>query len=308
MARLRIPQRRLRAVARLVQLGDLLARDLPVRGRCGIRVLSGAAHGTGHVLLEFVCERRCALRDPQVVAVRRRGICKLCGDRGLAQLIRCSEESRTQQVRLHGGIQALVDGAQCGRGLGQRVGIRSHEAQGLGGLLDAQGQRLALGLDRRDARQCLLMLGAQRVDLGAGFGQRAFDGQGLPERTACARRLVAQVLRLLSENGHGLGCQGRGIDGILVSEGGGQGRDLVSRSLQTSARRGLGRVEGSHGQRPAGLTRVLTVGCDRILRCSKLGERRADACVLRLGLSQGTPLGQGAGSLARSCRGNLGNA
>ena len=110
------------------------------------------------------------------------------------------------------------------------------------------------------------MLGAQRVDVGAHVGQRAFDGQSLLERTARARRLVAQVLRPLAESGHGLGCQGCEIDGIFVSESRGQGRDLVSRSLQTSACRGLGRVEGSHGQRSAGLTRALTVGCDCSLR------------------------------------------
>ena len=216
MARPRIPQCGLRAVARLVQLGDLLARNLTVRGRCRIGVLSGAAHGAGHVLLEFSCEGRGALRDPQVVTVCRRGVRELRGDRGLAQLVRRSEESRTQQVRLHGGIQALVDGTQRGRGLGQRVGIRSHEAQGLGGLLDAQGQRLALGLDRRDARRCLLALGAQRLDLSAHLGQRVLDGQGLFERAARTRRLVAQVLRPLAQSPHGLGCQRCRIDGIFV--------------------------------------------------------------------------------------------
>ena len=101
------------------------------------------------------------------MAVSRCGVRELCGDCGLAQLVRCAEEGRAQQIRLHGGVQSLVDGTQRGRGLGQRVGIRSHEAQGFGGLLDAPGQLLALGLDRRDARQCLLMLGAQRLDLRA---------------------------------------------------------------------------------------------------------------------------------------------
>ena len=56
------------------------------------------------------------------------------------------------------------------------------------------------------------------------------------------------------------------------------------------------------------MTRALTVGCDFFLRCGKIGKRRADARVLGLGLSQGTPLGQGAGSLPRGCRGRLGNA
>ena len=181
MAGLRIPQRGLRAVARPVQLGDLLARDLPVCGRCRSGVLSGAAHGTGHVIFEFVCESRCALRDPQVVTVRRRGVREFRGDRGLAQLVRCTEEGRTKQVRLHRGIQALVDGAQRGRGLGQGVGVCSHEAQGFGGPLDREGQFLALCLDRRDACRCLLALGAQRLDLGARLGQRALDGQGLLE-------------------------------------------------------------------------------------------------------------------------------
>ena len=111
VARLRIPQLALRAVSRLVQLGDLLARDLPVRGRCGSRVSGGPAHGTRRVLLEFECEGRRALCDPQVVAVRSRGVRELRCDRGLAQLVRCSEEGRAQQVRLHGGIQSLVDGA-----------------------------------------------------------------------------------------------------------------------------------------------------------------------------------------------------
>ncbi len=137
------------------------------------------------------------------MAVRRRGVRELRGDRGLAQLVRCAEEGRAQQVRLHGGIQALVDGAQRGRCLGQGVGVCSHEAQGLGGLLDREGQLLALGLDRRDARRCLLALGAQRLDLGACLGQRALDSQGLLERAARARRLVAQVLRPLVESGHG---------------------------------------------------------------------------------------------------------
>ena len=72
--------------------------------------------------------------------------------------------------------------------------------------------------------------------------------------------------------------------------------------------RDLGRVEGRHGQRSAGLPRALTVGCDFFLRCGKIGERRAHARVLRPGLRQGTPLGQGAGSLPRGCRGRLGNA
>ena len=125
------------------------------------------------------------------MAVRRRGVRELCGDRGLAQLVRCAEEGRAQQIRLHGGVQSLVDGTQRGRGLGQRVGIRSHEAQGLGGLLNREGQFLALGLDGRDARRCLLALGAQQLDLGACFGQRTLDGQGLLERAARARRLVA---------------------------------------------------------------------------------------------------------------------
>ena len=92
MARLRISQLAFRAVSRLVQLGDLLARDLPVRGRCGIGVLSGATHGTRCVLFKFACEGRCALRDPQVVAVSRCGVRELRGDCGFAQLVRCAEE------------------------------------------------------------------------------------------------------------------------------------------------------------------------------------------------------------------------
>lgn len=46
-----------------------------------------ATHGIGHVLLEFACEHQCALRNLQVVAVRRHDIHKLYGDRGFAQLI-----------------------------------------------------------------------------------------------------------------------------------------------------------------------------------------------------------------------------
>ena len=167
VACLRVAQRVLRAVSRLVELGDLFARDVPVGDRRRAGVLRRPAHGTGRVLLELARERRGALRDPQVVAVRRRGVRELRGGRGLAQLVRRAQEGRAQQVRLHGGIQALVDGAQCGRGLRQRVGVRTHETQGLGGLLDAPGQRLTFGLDRRDARQCLLAAGAQRLDLRA---------------------------------------------------------------------------------------------------------------------------------------------
>ena len=167
MARLRVAQRVLRAVARLVELGDLLARDLPVRGRSGGGMGGRAAHGAGCVFFEFAGERGGALRDPQVMAVRGRRVREFRGDGCLAQLIRRAQEGRAQQVRLHGGIQALVEGAQRGRRIGQRVGVRSHATQGLGGLLDAPGQRLALGLNRRDARQCLLMLGAQRLDLRA---------------------------------------------------------------------------------------------------------------------------------------------
>ena len=128
MARLRIPQLALRAVSRLVQLGDLLARDLPVRGRCGSRVSGGPAHGTRRVPLEFACESRRALCDPQVVAVRSCGVRELRCDCGLAQLVRCAEEGRTKQVRLHRGVETLVEGAQRGRGLGQGVGVRAHEA------------------------------------------------------------------------------------------------------------------------------------------------------------------------------------
>ena len=118
VARLRIPQRGLRAVSRLVQLSDLLARDLPVHGRCWGGVLSGAAHRAGRVLFELACEGRGALCDPQVMAIGGCGVRELGGDRGLAQLVRRSEESRPQQVRLHRGIQSLVDGAQRRRGLG----------------------------------------------------------------------------------------------------------------------------------------------------------------------------------------------
>ena len=56
------------------------------------------------------------------------------------------------------------------------------------------------------------------------------------------------------------------------------------------------------------MTRALTVGCDFFLRCGKIGERRADARVLRLGLCYGTSLGEGTGGLASRFRGRLGNA
>ena len=55
------------------------------------------------------------------------------------------------------------------------------------------------------------------------------------------------------------------------------------------------------------MTRALTVGCDCFLRCGKIGERRADARVLGLGLSQGASIGQGVGSLPRGRCGHLGD-
>ena len=97
------------------------------------------------------------------------------------------------------------------------------------------------------------------------------------------------------------------MDGGLVSEGGGQSRDLVSGGLQARRCLGDGRVKRRHGQGPAGLTRALAVGCDRLLGRRELGEFRAHARVLGLGLSQGAPLGQGAGSLPRARCGHLGD-
>ena len=264
VARLGVAQRGLRAVARLVERCDLLARDLPVRGRSGGGMGGRAAHGAGLVFFEFAGERGGALRDPQVVAVRGRRVRELRRRRGLAQLVRRAEESRTQEIRLHGSVQALVDGAQRGRRIGQRVRVRSHEAQGPGTLLDALGQFLALCLNRRDARRRPLAAGTQRLDACARLGQRALDGESLFERTSRARRLIAHLLRPLAEIGHGLGRQRLREDRGILSESGGQGRYLVDCRLQ--ARRGLGdsRVEGRHGQGPAGLTRALPVGCDRL--------------------------------------------
>ena len=308
VVRLRISQRVLCAGARLVERGDLLARDLPVRGRRGGGMGGRAAHGAGCVFFEFAGERRGALRDPQVVAVRGRRVRELCGRRGLAQLVRRAEESRTQEIRLHGGIQALVDGAQRGRRLGQRVRVRPHEAQGLSCLLDPPGQLLALGLNRRDARRRLLAAGTQRLDACARLRQRAFDGESLFERAARARRLIAHLLRPLAESSHGLGRQRLRDDRGILSESGGQGRYLVACRLQAGRGLGDGRVEGRHGQGPPGRTRALPVGCDRLLRCGELGELCAHARVLRLCLCQRAALGKGTGRLACCRRGCLGEA
>ena len=92
MARPRVPQCALRAIAHLVEFGDLLARDLPVCSRCGSGVNGGSTYGTRRVLLEFAREGRCALRNPQVMAVRCCGVRELRSDGGLAKLVRCAEK------------------------------------------------------------------------------------------------------------------------------------------------------------------------------------------------------------------------
>ena len=307
VARPRVPQCALRAVTHLIEFGDLLARDLPVRSGCGSGVNGGSTHGTRRVLLELAREGRCALRNPQVMAVRCCGVRELRSDGGLAKLVRCAEKGRAQQVCLHGGIHALVDGAQRRRGLRQRVGVCPHEAQGLGCLLDAQGQRLALGFDRGDARRRRFMLGVQRLDLRARLGQRALDRQGFLERAARARRLVAQTLRPLAEISHGLGRERLWDDGGCLAETGGERQDLVAGPLQARERLLLGGGIGSDSQRSAGVGRALSIGEHTLLSRHESLQTLTQASVFGLSLRQSTPLGQGVGGLASGRTGHLSN-
>ena len=121
---------------------------------------------------------------------------------------------------MHGGVQALVEGSQGGRGLGQGVRVRAHERQRRARLLDGLREGLPLGLDRGNARGCLLVARTQGINLRAQIGQGALRRQGLLEAAPHARCFVAPALGALAESGHGLGGQGRRIEVRPVFERG----------------------------------------------------------------------------------------
>ena len=190
-----------------VQVGDLLARDLPVERGSGAGVVGRAAHGAGNLVLQFARDRRGALRDPQVVSVGCRGVGELGARRCLAQLLGGPQQGGTQQVGLPRGLKALVQRVQRGSLVGQGVGVRTHERERGLRPFDHRWQGVAPRFEGGDGPERSLVVLLQRGNLLAQARQGTLLGEGGLKGAEGARRLVSQRLSSCEKICHDLLCE-----------------------------------------------------------------------------------------------------
>ena len=194
-------------ITRTVQVGDLLARDLPVKRGSGAGVVGRPAHGTGNLVLQFARDRRGALRNPQVVSVGCGGVGELGPRRGLAQLLGGPRQGGAQQIGLPRGFEAPVQRMQRGSLVGQGVGVRTHERERGLRPLNHRGQGIAPRLEGSDGceRSSVTLLQCGNL-LGEARQGTLLDEGGL-KGAESARCLVSQRLSSCEKICHDLLCE-----------------------------------------------------------------------------------------------------
>ena len=252
MARLRVAQRVLRTVARLVELGDLLARDLPWAAGAGLgcSVDPHTGQGVSSSSSRASAEALCAIhRSWPSAAAAFASFAATVASRSSSDAPRRAERSRSACMEAsRRSLMARSADAASGRvSASARMRRRASVACSIrpgnasrSASIDAMRASACSRRERSDSI-CARRSGSERSTARASSREPLV--RDASSRWACARSPRAES---------GLGREGFRATEASSPRAGGEGSDLVAGGLQ--ARRGLGdgRVEGATA-RPGGL-------------------------------------------------------